>query len=61
MYCEAVASLPEKCRQVFLVRKVHGLAHKEIASRMLIPAPHLEMTYGECDEVNAGRWLSIND
>ena len=21
------------------------------------PAPHLEMIYGECDEVNAGRWL----
>ena len=34
LYCEAVAALPEKCRQVFLLRKVHGLAHKEIASRM---------------------------
>ena len=34
LYCEAVAALPEKCRQVFLLRKVHGLAHKEIAERM---------------------------
>jgi RNA polymerase sigma factor (sigma-70 family) len=34
LYCEAVAALPEKCRQVFLFRKVHGLSHKEIAQRM---------------------------
>lgn len=34
LYCEAVASLPEKCRQVFLLRKVHGLSHKEIGDRM---------------------------
>lgn len=33
-YCEAVATLSDKCRQVFLFRKVHGLAHKEIAERM---------------------------
>jgi RNA polymerase sigma factor (sigma-70 family) len=34
IYCEAVASLPEKCRQVFLLRKVHGLSHKEIGERL---------------------------
>ena len=34
LYCEAVACLPEKCRQVFLLRKVHGLSHKEIGERM---------------------------
>lgn len=34
LYCEAVASLPEKCRQVFLLRKVHGLSHKEIGERL---------------------------
>lgn len=34
LYCEAIASLPIKCRQVFLLRKVHGLSHKEIAKRM---------------------------
>jgi len=34
IYCEAVASLPEKCRQVFLLRKVHGLSHKDIGERM---------------------------
>ena len=34
LYCEAVTTLPAKCREVFLLRKVHGLAHKEIAARM---------------------------
>lgn len=42
LYCEAVASLPEKCRQVFLLRKVHGLAHKEIASRMSLSVSSVE-------------------
>jgi RNA polymerase sigma factor (sigma-70 family) len=30
----AIASLPEKCRQVLILRKIHGLSHKEIALRM---------------------------
>jgi RNA polymerase sigma-70 factor (ECF subfamily) len=34
LYCEAVATLPEKCRQVFLLRKVHGLSHRDIGERM---------------------------
>lgn len=34
LYCEAVASLPERCRHVYLLRKVQGLSHKEIASRL---------------------------
>lgn len=34
IYCEAVAALPEKCRKVYLLRKVHGLGHQEIAERM---------------------------
>lgn len=42
LYCDAVASLPEKCRQVFLLRKVHGLAHKEIAERMSLSVSSVE-------------------
>ncbi|UTW45758.1 RNA polymerase sigma factor [bacterium SCSIO 12696] len=34
IYCEAIASLPEKSRRVYLMRKVHGLPHKEIAKRL---------------------------
>ncbi len=42
LYCEAIAALPEKCRQVFLLRKVHGLAHKEIAQRMSLSVSSVE-------------------
>jgi RNA polymerase sigma-70 factor (ECF subfamily) len=42
LYCEAVASLPEKCRQVFLLRKVHGLTHKDIAERMALSSSSVE-------------------
>jgi RNA polymerase sigma-70 factor (ECF subfamily) len=42
LYCEAVAALPEKCRQVFLLRKIHGLAHKEIAERMSLSVSSVE-------------------
>lgn len=42
LYCEAVASLPEKCRHIFLLRKVHGLAQKEIATRMSLSVSSVE-------------------
>lgn len=42
LYCEAVAALPEKCRQVFLLRKVHGLPHKEIAERLSLSVSSVE-------------------
>lgn len=41
-YCEAIAALPEKCRQVFLLRKVHGLSHKEIGERMNLSVSSVE-------------------
>jgi len=42
LYCEAVAALPEKCRQIFLLRKVHGLKHHEIAERLSISISSVE-------------------
>ena len=42
LYCEAVASLPEKCRQVFLLRKIHGLKHKDIAEHLSISVSSVE-------------------
>lgn len=42
LYCEAVAALPEKCRQVFLLRKVHGLTHKEIGARLSLSVSSVE-------------------
>ena len=42
IYCEAVAALSEKCRQVYILRKVHGLKHKEIAERMSLSVSSVE-------------------
>lgn len=42
LYCEAVASLPDKGRQVYLLRKVHGLSHKAIAERMNLSVSSVE-------------------
>jgi RNA polymerase sigma-70 factor (ECF subfamily) len=42
LYCEAVAALPDKHRQAFLLRKVHGMAHKEIAERMDVSCGSVE-------------------
>ena len=42
LYCEAVATLSHKCREVFLLRKVHGLSHKEIARRMSLSVSSVE-------------------
>lgn len=42
VYCEAVATLSDKCREVYLLRKVHGLTHKEIAERMSLTTSSIE-------------------
>ena len=42
LYCLAVESLPPQARQVFLMRKVYGLSHKEIAQRLEIAVSTVE-------------------
>ena len=42
LFCDAVARLPSKCREVFLLRKIHGLPHKEIAARMGLSVSSVE-------------------
>lgn len=34
MFCQAVGSLPEQCRRVFVLHKVYGMSHEEIASKL---------------------------
>ena len=34
LHCKAATMLPKRCREVYLLRKVHGLSHKEIAARL---------------------------
>jgi RNA polymerase sigma factor (sigma-70 family) len=53
LHCEAVAELAPQCRQVYLLRKVHGLSHKQIAVRQGIAVStvekHLIKAVEQCD------------
>jgi RNA polymerase sigma factor (sigma-70 family) len=42
LHCEAVTDLAPQCRQVYLLRKVHGFSHKEIAAHLGIAASTVE-------------------
>lgn len=42
IHCEAVAALPAQCRRVYLMRKVHGMSHREIADRLGIKQSTIE-------------------
>jgi len=52
-YCEAVAALAPQCRRVYIMRKVYGMPHKEIAERLGIALKtvekHLYKGIRECD------------
>jgi RNA polymerase sigma-70 factor (ECF subfamily) len=53
VHCEAVAELAPQCRQVYLLRKVHGFSHKEIAEHLGIAVStvekHLMKAIEQCD------------
>jgi RNA polymerase sigma factor (sigma-70 family) len=53
LHCEAVAELTAQCRQVYLLRKVHGFSHKEIARHLGIAVStvekHLIKAVEQCD------------
>lgn len=40
--CNAIADLPDQCRRVFLMRKVHALSHKQIAEQLNISVRTVE-------------------
>lgn len=42
IHCEAVAELPPQCRRVYLMRKVYGMPHKEIAKHLGIAVSTVE-------------------
>ena len=42
LYCDAIAELPPQCRRVFLMRKVQGLSHKDIATELGITTSAVE-------------------
>jgi RNA polymerase sigma factor (sigma-70 family) len=53
LHCDAVASLSPQCRQAYLLRKVHGMSHKEIAAHLGIAVStvekHLIKGVEQCD------------
>jgi RNA polymerase sigma-70 factor (ECF subfamily) len=53
LHCEAVAELSPQCRQVYLLRKVHGCSHKEISRQLGIAVStvekHLIKAVEQCD------------
>lgn len=38
LFCEGLASLPEQCRRIVVMRKVYGLSIKEICERLDMPS-----------------------
>ena len=42
IFAEAISALPAQCRQVFLLRKVHGLSQKAVAERLNIAPSTVE-------------------
>lgn len=57
--CEAMAALTPHCRRVYMLRKVHGMSQKEIASSLGIAVStvekHLIKGAAECDRYIRGR------
>lgn len=54
IFCEAVRRLPLQCRRVYILRKVYGFSHKEIAKHLDISVStiekHLAKGIIKCDE-----------
>ena len=42
LYCQAITTLPPQCRKVYLMRKVYGMSHKEIAASLGISRKTVE-------------------
>jgi RNA polymerase sigma factor (sigma-70 family) len=57
-FCQAVGSLPEQCRRVFVLRKVYGLTQQEISQRLGITESTVEKHIAKglflCSEHMAG-------
>ncbi|HXR50694.1 MAG TPA: sigma-70 family RNA polymerase sigma factor [Steroidobacteraceae bacterium] len=41
-FCQAVGSLPDQCRRVFVLHKIYGMSHDEISARLEIAPSTIE-------------------
>lgn len=62
---EAAQSLPPQCRRVFLMRKIHGLSHKEISKELNISTStverHITNAITRCQEMMRKKGYNLND
>lgn len=42
MFCQVVEELPPRCRDVFILYKIHGMSYKEIATELGISQSGVE-------------------
>ena len=65
LHCEAVAGLSPQCRQVYLLRKVHGMSHKEVAAHLGLAVStvekHLIKGVEQCDRFIRERTQANHD
>jgi RNA polymerase sigma factor (sigma-70 family) len=59
LLARVIASLPEKCRQALILRKIHGLSQKEIALRMGIAEHTVEKHLSHGVRLCAVRLLEV--
>lgn len=54
IFVEAIRALPPQCRQVFILRKIHGLSQKEVAQKLGLSVStvekHLATGLAKCSE-----------
>ena len=64
-FAHAVTLLPKQCRKVFLLRKLYGLTHKEIAKRLTISVStvetHLAKGLFKCSEYMQSRGYGMEE
>jgi RNA polymerase sigma factor (sigma-70 family) len=62
-FCQAVGSLPEQCRRVFVLKKVYGLSQEEIAAQLAISESTVEKHIARglllCHEHMAARHATV--
>lgn len=60
-FCRAVRTLPLQCRRAFILRKVYGLSHKEVAEQLDISVStvekHLALGIIKCSQYMRARGL----